>query len=149
MARVRRCLARYADDRGAELIELALALPILLFVAAGIMEFGFLFQRSEVITNAVREGARIGALPGYSTLDVQTRVKNYMAASGLTCGDGCSVGVVRSTETLVNGTPVPVVTVTVALPVPSLILSAIAPLVHATAYGSVTLHATSVMRVEG
>jgi Flp pilus assembly protein TadG len=149
MARVRRWLQRSGDDRGAELIELALALPILLFVAAGIMEFGFLFQRSEVITNAVREGARIAVLPGYTTVDVQTRVKSYMTASGLTCGAGCSVGVAYSSDVLVNGAPVPVVTVTVAYPVPSLILSAIAPLVHATAYGSVTLHATSVMRVEG
>jgi Flp pilus assembly protein TadG len=148
MARLRRALGRFADDRGAELIELALCLPILLFVSAGIMEFGFLFQRSEVITNAVREGARVAVLPGYSTLDVQTRVKNYMAASGVTCGAGCSVGLAYSDEALA-GTTVRVATVTVALSVPSLILSAIAPLVNATAYGSITLHATSVMRVEG
>lgn len=148
MARLKRSWRRLADDRGAELIELALVLPILLFVSAGIMEFGFLFQRSEVLTNAVREGARIAVLPGYSTLDVQTRVKNYLAASGLTCGADCSVGVEYSDEALA-GTTVRVATVTAALPVPSLILSAIAPLVHAAAYGSVTLHATSVMRVEG
>jgi hypothetical protein len=148
MARVRSGLRRFADDRGAELIEFALVLPILLFVSAGIMEFGFLFQRSEVLTNAVREGARIAVLPGYGPLDAETRVKNYMAAGGLTCAAGCSVVVDYPDETIAGNT-FKLARVTVAFPVPSLILSAIAPLVNATAYGSITLHATSVMRVEG
>ncbi|MCH7720860.1 MAG: pilus assembly protein, partial [Planctomycetes bacterium] len=49
-------------ETGAELIELALVLPILLLVLGGIMDFGFLFLRYEVVTNAAREGARIGVL---------------------------------------------------------------------------------------
>ena len=39
--------------------------PLLLFVILGIVDFGFLFQRMEVVTNAAREGARIAVLPGY------------------------------------------------------------------------------------
>ena len=31
----------------------------------GIIDFGFLFQRYEVVTNAAREGARVAILPGY------------------------------------------------------------------------------------
>ena len=60
---IRRRLARYASDRGAELIEMAIVLPILLFIFAGIIDFGFMFQRYEVLTNAAREGARMGTLP--------------------------------------------------------------------------------------
>src|ERR1051326_7949194 len=88
LARLTRCLGRFRDDRGAELIELALVLPILLFVSAGILEFGFLFQRFEVITNAAREGARLGALPGYGLADADARTRSYIAAgaNGLTCG---------------------------------------------------------------
>ncbi len=47
-------------ERGAALLELALVLPLLLVVIAGIVDFGFAFQRFEVITNAAREGARLG-----------------------------------------------------------------------------------------
>ena len=36
------------------------------------------------MTNAAREGARVGVLPGYADADVQTRVNDYLAGSGLT-----------------------------------------------------------------
>jgi hypothetical protein len=148
MAWVSRWIRRASDDRGAELIELALVLPILLFVAAGIMEFGFLFQRAEVVTNAAREGARIAALPGYTTADVETRVRNYLGASGLTCGAGCAITLGYADEML-SGASIRVASVTVALPVPSVILAAVAPLVRGSGFGAVTLRARSVMRVEG
>ena len=45
------------EERGAALVEFALALPLLLVVIAGIVDFGFTLQRYEVITNAAREGA--------------------------------------------------------------------------------------------
>ena len=41
-------------------------------------------ERAAVLTNAAREGARIGVLPGYSIPDVQARVQTYLTASGLT-----------------------------------------------------------------
>ena len=47
-------------------------LPLLLLVVLGIAEFGFIFQRYEVVTNAAREGARLAVLPGYTTADVQS-----------------------------------------------------------------------------
>ena len=49
---------RLKSQRGAELIEFALIFPLLLLVLLGIVDFGFLFQRYEVLTNATREGAR-------------------------------------------------------------------------------------------
>ena len=49
---------RLRGESGAELIETALTLPLLLLVVVGIIEFGFVFQKYEVITNAAREGAR-------------------------------------------------------------------------------------------
>jgi hypothetical protein len=68
-------------EEGAQLVEFALVLPLLLFVVLGIAEFGFIFQRYEVITNAAREGARLAVLPGYesSTLVVQDRVRTYVS----------------------------------------------------------------------
>lgn len=48
---------------GSELIEFALVFPMLPFVCLGIVDFDFLFQRYEVVTNASREAARVAALP--------------------------------------------------------------------------------------
>ena len=75
------------DQRGAELIEMAMVSPILLLILAGIFDFGFLFRNWEVITNAAREGARVAVLPSYKCDpavkdDIQSRVDLYMASVG-------------------------------------------------------------------
>ena len=74
---------RWAIERGAELVEFALCFPLLLLVVLGIIDFGLLFQRYEVVTNAAREGARIAVLPGYASADVTNRVGQYLTAAGL------------------------------------------------------------------
>jgi len=77
--RPRTTTARFRRAEGNALVEFALVLPLLLLIFAGIVDFGFLFQRYEVLTNAAREGARISALPGYSAPDVRQRVLDYVA----------------------------------------------------------------------
>lgn len=84
-----RLLRRLRDQRGAELVEMAIVTPILILILAGIFDFGFLFRSWEVLTNAAREGARVGMLPGYACSaatpdDVRSRVQAYMTASGFT-----------------------------------------------------------------
>ena len=74
---------RFRSERGAELIEFALAVPLLLFIIMGLVDFGFLFQRFQVVTNAAREGARIAVLPGYANADVEARVRSYMTEGGV------------------------------------------------------------------
>ena len=73
---------RWRSEEGAELVEFALVLPMLLFVVLGIAEFGFIFQRYEVLTNAAREGARLAVLPGYTrpTSDSRGRLCDHGAA---------------------------------------------------------------------
>jgi hypothetical protein len=80
MAPVTRSVGRWRSEEGAQLIEFALVLPILLLVMLGIAEFGFMFQRYEVVTNAAREGARLAVLPGYGTADVEARVAGYVSS---------------------------------------------------------------------
>jgi len=75
--------ARWTDERGAELIEMAIALPLLLLVVMGIVDFGFLFQRYLVLTNAAMEGARVAVLPGYSIADAQSRATTYATTGGV------------------------------------------------------------------
>jgi hypothetical protein len=72
---------RLKSERGAELIEFALIFPLLLLVVLGIIDFGFTFQRYEVLTNAAREGARLAVLPGYNQADVRLRVCAYLTTA--------------------------------------------------------------------
>jgi hypothetical protein len=75
---------RVRHERGAELIEMALVLPLLMLIIMGIMDFGFLFREMSIVTNAAREGARAGILPEYSAdANVANRVQQYMTASGM------------------------------------------------------------------
>ena len=64
---------RWASDRGAELIEMAVVLPLLMLLMFGIIDFGFMFQRYVVLTNAAMEGARVGILPGYGFRETPRR----------------------------------------------------------------------------
>lgn len=138
-------------ERGSEMVELAIALPILLLVIAGIMDFGFLFERYEVVTNAAREGARMAVLTGYScdntlTSDVGSRVQTYLTTSGLT--DTPTVNCAISTQTLPSTLTVQVATVTVQYPSTFLFIGPIAALIGGGSPGTVNLQAVSVMRVE-
>ena len=65
-------------ERGAALVELAVVMPLLLVVTAGIVDFGFALQRYEVIANGAREGARLASEPGYDAAAVQARVRGYV-----------------------------------------------------------------------
>ena len=93
----RRAQRRSNGEAGAELIEFALVFPLLLVVVLGIVDFAFLFQRYEVVTNASREGARVAVLPGYDATDVQVRVTDYVQAGGLPTNAGNPTIVVTPT----------------------------------------------------
>jgi Flp pilus assembly protein TadG len=81
MASLVRLVRRWRSDEGAQLVEFALVLPLVLLIVLAIAEFGFIFQRYEVITNAAREGARMAVLPGYGDNGVvATRVRSYVTA---------------------------------------------------------------------
>jgi len=140
------------NDRGSELVELAIALPLLLIIIAGIIDFGFLFEKYEVVTNAAREGARMAVLGGYTcdsttSSDVYKRVHDYLQSSGLT--DTPTVTCTNNTpETLPSGLTVTLATVTVSYPASFLFLGQFAGLVRGTGPAGFNLTAVSTMRVE-
>jgi Flp pilus assembly pilin Flp len=57
--------ARRKESRGAAAVEFALVLPLLLMVVLGTIDWGWYFFVSQVVTNAAREGARVGSLTAY------------------------------------------------------------------------------------
>ena len=107
MAPIRPLRSR-SGERGAALVEFALVAPLLLVVIAGIVDFGFLFQRYEVVTNAAREGARLGSLPGYVTCGnpvsapgVDQRVRDYVQ-QGLSLTAGALTAAMPSNAVVVT-----------------------------------------------
>ena len=84
-------------ERGAAAVELAIVLPLLFLVIAGIVDFGRFFFTEIQTTNAAREGARIAAvLPSPAATPasdpmVQAPLRASSAAAGVP--GGISVGV--------------------------------------------------------
>ena len=137
---------RWRSESGAELIEVALTLPLLLLVVLGIIEFGFVFQQYEVITNAAREGARVAVLPGYSTDDAHTRINNYLDASGLVSANA-TANVVALAPVVIGTNCMTPMQATVAYPHPVPFIGGIIQYFGGS-MGTLTLHATATMRVE-
>ncbi len=53
---------RKSRERGQELVEFALVIPVVMMVMMAILEFGMLIFSYNTISNAAREGARYGSV---------------------------------------------------------------------------------------
>jgi Flp pilus assembly protein TadG len=146
-------------ERGAALVEFAMALPLLLVVIAGIVDFGFAFQRYEVLTNAAREGARLASLPGYDATSVDSRVRAYVQAGlGLNPGALAAAMPVGSVTLTNPDITVPLAAggsktistalVTVTYRHPWFLLGPMLGLINQNWGGTITLTASSQMRLE-
>lgn len=72
---------RNGQERGQDLVEYALVLPLFLFLALSIIELSLLFFSYVTVSNAAREGARAGIV-AVSDVDAQAE----SAARDLTVG---------------------------------------------------------------
>lgn len=146
------------EERGAALVEFALALPLLLVVLAGIVDFGMTFQRYELLANAAREGARMATLPGYDQNSVDARVRAYVANGLGTTTATLGAVMPAGSVVLTNGVlSVPIAggtkdmqmaNVTVFYQHQFLLLGPVLSLINKSWGGSITLTAQSQMRVE-
>jgi Flp pilus assembly protein TadG len=111
-----------AQDCGAELVEMAFVLPILLTLLIGVFWAARAYNIYETITRAAREGARVavapacsacgGAVPGVGT--VENAVLNSLAASSMDatkitipagCGGNLSSKICYSRDVVLNAGP--------------------------------------------
>lgn len=140
---------RWLSERGAELVEFAIAMPVMLLLMAGIVDFAMLFQSYEVATNAAREGARLAVLPGYQANDYQaarTRVANYMTAGG---ARGTYVTTISPTGLPVGGSfALNGVQVSVDYTHQFLVVGPVVSLVNGTFDSTLTFHTEARMRSE-
>jgi Flp pilus assembly protein TadG len=137
----------WACERGSQLVEFALVLPLLLLVVLAIADFGFIFQRFEVVTNAAREGARVAVLPGYTVADVEARVIAYADAGGAPGLTAAAIDVDDTTVAMGAATPLPCKRVTINYTYTYQFMGGIAGLFGAS-YTTVPLRAVAEMRTE-
>lgn len=146
---IRRVLRRGHSNRGAELIELALVLPILLLMFAGIVDFALMFQRYLVVSNAAREGARIAVLPGYTQDDVTNRVTEYIQnGTGDYSLAPSAVLTVVTIDPPGATPPFPAAQVAVSLTHAYWLMGPVSGLFGGGSYSTITLTSRATMRIE-
>lgn len=83
--RPRPALGRGGFDlrRGIVTIEAALVFPVLLLILFGVIELGWMLLKSQQLTNAARNGARVGVRVDATNGDVQQVVDALMTGAGM------------------------------------------------------------------
>jgi Flp pilus assembly protein TadG len=138
------------SERGTALLETAIVLPLLLFVAVGIIEFGRAYQTWQVLTNAAREGARVAVLPGTTDGAVTTRVQDYLEAGQLPAWADADVDIDRDDEISIGTGTASASRIVVSYPFEFMVLQPVAALVvDGTPYGEpLVMTASATMRNE-
>src|SRR4051794_18662452 len=98
---------RLRSESGASAVEFALLLPVLMMILFGIIEFGMALYRQAILTNASREGARLGivlSVPPITTAMINAAIDTYLTSAGITPGTVSRTIVAGG----VTGTPVSV-----------------------------------------
>lgn len=90
------------EDRGAQAVEFALILPVLLIIVMGIINFGYAFSQKLALNQAVREGARKAVV---SKTAVQADVVTFVRDSTGGLIDDTSLVIV--TTKIQSGGPAP------------------------------------------
>jgi Flp pilus assembly protein TadG len=73
--------------RGQSMVEFALLLPVFLMLVMGVIDIARAYSNLQVITNATREGARLGIIPGTAPATVTAAVNNYLVSGAVAnCG---------------------------------------------------------------
>ena len=110
---------RNTDRRGTAAVEMAVVTPLLLLLTFGLLEYGWLFLKSEQITNAARSGARYAATAVVTTSGQVTGsgspAVQFLTASGIPV----TAGTITVPTGVTPGTGNPV-TVTVTVPYSSI-----------------------------
>jgi Flp pilus assembly protein TadG len=140
-------LRSFMSETGAELVEFALSIPVLMLITMGIIDFGLLFQRYEVLTNASREGARISVLPDYGPADIEARVNQYLQGTSLTSATVTTTIGTPQTLQVGGGSCITVTPVTVSYTHQFLFVGGIMSYLGSS-LGTQTVSATTSMRSE-
>jgi Flp pilus assembly protein TadG len=98
---------RRQRDRGANLVEFALIMPLLLLLILGIVEFGYLFAQYNEVRHGAHEGARLAAVDDANLVTNTCNAMNLngpvgvdFTATGTDAGDQGSVTITLTVGSL-------------------------------------------------
>jgi len=94
------------NERGANLVEMALSMILLLLLLAGVIDFGRAFFSYIAVTNASREGARYASRYPDVTDGIEDAVQREIDNAGITCA--ALAVTVDPTSPPVSGNPISV-----------------------------------------
>lgn len=146
-------------ESGNVIVEMALILPILLLVVAGIMDLGTLYWEKQILTNATGEGARMATRAGAngaaerSTSEILQIVQDYLDRFHLKNPDGGNIVLAKggnfNYQWTTGTTPVELWVEIRNIPVQMLLLPQIQPLFGRSSGATVTiLQAKTTMAAE-
>ena len=139
-------------QEGASAVEFAIILPLLLILVFGIIEFSILFYDKAMITNASREGARVGITFLYQgggdkhpdNTAIETAIFQYCQDHLITFGSELlTILPVRTGDSSGDS-----LTVTVNYQYNFLVFNSLLPLIGGSLSNGITLTAETVMRME-
>ena len=84
-----RLVRKWPQDSGAELVEAAFVLPLLLMLLLGIVWLGRAYNVYETITRAAREGDRYAVLPSCATCNPANQMTETYTSAGTTNSPAC------------------------------------------------------------
>jgi hypothetical protein len=132
---------RSGTAHGNAAVEFGLVLPLLLALLLGTIDYGYVYFTQLTITNAAREGARVG-VTRFSKLDAEeaakTAARDYLVSARLLLGGDLGNMIIA---TLNESAPVAMVRVNIDFP--------FTPLIGFIPALPDNLHASAVMRWEG
>lgn len=133
-------------QKGVAAVEVGLIAPLMMILLFGIAEFGLALWRKQILTSAVREGARQGVVattPRKTTSEIQNVVTAYLAGVGW---DSSQAAV---NVTGAGGAAGTSLTVSATYPTSLLVISRLMPgTFSVNNSGNVTLTASVVMQME-
>ena len=140
-------------QEGASAVEFALILPLLLILVFGIIEFSILFYDKAMITNASREGARVGIVYQYQDggpnhpddTEIAAAIVQYVQNHLISFGAGSVVSTTITRNGDSSGDPL---RVTVNYQYNFLVFDSLLSLVGGSLSNGISLAAETVMRME-
>lgn len=136
------------DQDGASIVEFAIIFPLLMLLLFGIIELSLLLYNQQILTNAAREGARLGIIAQPTRVTdqqikdkIKEKAKNYLVTFGTDTLEDIDIDILPSGRCLLFGCDLKV---EVTYKYNYLILAI--PIFGG--FGPTTLTAISVMRME-
>lgn len=73
----------FACRSGAAAVEFAAVVPVFFLLIFGMIEYGRMVMVQQILTNAAREGARVGVLDTSTAADVSAAANQYLTAANI------------------------------------------------------------------